>query len=966
MSQKITYILIVFSVLGLFNPLQAQYYFGRNKIQYNDFDWQTLKTDHFDIYYYPEMQELAEIGAAYAEEAYKVLEMKFNHNVSQRIPLIFYSNHSHFQQTNTIPYFLPEGVGGFFEFLKGRVVVPSNGSIYQFKRVIQHELIHVFTHSKQYRILKDHKKLSNPDLPLWFIEGLAEYWSMGWDSESESVIRDAVLNGYIFPLEQMYQIYGSFLMYKEGQAILKYIADHYGEHKIIQMIDNCWKTEQFSDVMRLTIGMNYKEFDKEWLYYLKKNKYPLYTESDSPTMVSQKITSRGINTKPAFVAFSNQPKLVFLSNRTGYTNIYIKDLTDEEIEINRSKPEVLIKGERTTEFEAFHILKSKHDVNEDGILTFVSKNKESDVIYSFDIRSKRILQSFRFDGLVTLESPKWSNDNKKLAFCGTDNSGKNDLYIYYLDTNHLDKLTNDYYDDLDPDWSIDDESIIFSSDRAIYGEEGFYNIFSYDLRSGKIKFVTFGRHNDYSPAVSPDGQYIAFSSDRNGAFNIWMTSIGSVDSYLVDNAQSDKFSLTDDVNWVVKKITNFTTAAYDPAWTDNNELLFTAFENFSYQINMITDVIDNYDSIADAVSDSLSESKTYWEIASIQGDSRSTSVKYKPKFSLDVAQSQITQDPIFGVSGGAQLAMTDMLGNYQYYFLLYNNAQTREDFLESFNIAISRTDLSRRVNKSFGIYHFAGHYFNWYDDYFYERMYGGFYAMSYPISVFKRIEGSINIRHSDKSWYFTQSSREAVLFSNFLSYVKDNALWGPTGPLDGERINLTLGNTIDAQYSNVNFYTIIADYRKYFRLSTQIAHAVRFMTQYNHGKEATRFFMGGSWDLRGYPRWQLWGKKIFLVSNELRFPFIDRFIIKFPVGGMSFNAIRGATFIDIGNAWDDRMNDVLGSIGTGFRFRIGGVLVLRFDFGKRFSISHIDHLSKNTKFGIQHGLFKQFFFGWDF
>ena len=117
----------------------GQYYFGRNKIQYNNFEWYVLKTEHFDIYYYPEMRELAEIGAAYAEETYHLLEDKFNHNILRRIPLIFYATHAHFQETNTIPYIVPEGVGGFFEFLKGRVVVPANGSVSQFKRVLRHE-----------------------------------------------------------------------------------------------------------------------------------------------------------------------------------------------------------------------------------------------------------------------------------------------------------------------------------------------------------------------------------------------------------------------------------------------------------------------------------------------------------------------------------------------------------------------------------------------------------------------------------------------------------------------------------------------------------------------------------------------------------------------------------------------------------------------------------------------------------
>ena len=127
---KKTLIVVCMSIVLLLPALSAaQYYFGRNKIQYNQFEWHVLETEHFDIYYYPEMKELAEIGAAYAEKTFADLENKFNHSIQRRVPLIFYATHAHFQETNTIPYLIPEGVGGFFEFLKGRVVVPANGSI---------------------------------------------------------------------------------------------------------------------------------------------------------------------------------------------------------------------------------------------------------------------------------------------------------------------------------------------------------------------------------------------------------------------------------------------------------------------------------------------------------------------------------------------------------------------------------------------------------------------------------------------------------------------------------------------------------------------------------------------------------------------------------------------------------------------------------------------------------------------
>ncbi len=150
---------------------------------------------------------------------------------------------------------------------------------------------------------------------------------------------------------------------------------------------------------------------------------------------------------------------------------------------------------------------------------------------------------------------------------------------------------------------------------------------------------------------------------------------------------------------------------------------------------------------------------------------------------------------------------------------------------------------------------------------------------------------------------------------------------------------------------------MIADYRRYFRIAQRSAYAVRFWLFYNDGKESRRFFMGGSWDLRGYPRWSIRGKKLWLISQELRFPFMDRLGLGFPFGTVSLGGFRGALFMDAGGAWDEEYRETLGSAGLGFRLNLAGAIVLRYDLGKR--------IEKNFS-EFQPGIFQQFFFGWDF
>jgi len=959
---KINMVILLCVILLSSAHLYGQYHsFGRNKIQYTEFDWQVMSTDHFDIYYHSEMEELALIGAQYAEDSYDVLKNKYNHALNYKVPLIFYSSHLFFQQTNVIPNLLPEGIGGFFEFFKGRVVIPSDGSISQFKRVIRHELNHVFMHGKVRRVNKNHKIFNPRFPPLWFSEGLAEYWSGDSDTQAEMVIRDAVLNNYIVPVERLYSIAGSYLMYKEGENLLSFISERYGDEKILLIMENIWVYPRFSQVIEYVLGVSYKELSKQWIYSLKKEYYPLLKNKDKPQMASSIVDEKGFNSKPAvYTGKDGTKKIIYVSNKKGYSGIYQKPFSGKA---NMESKEILV-GEKSSEYETFHLFRSSIDVSANRILAFVTKSGETDVIHRINLDNNERMPSIAFKELVSISSPSWSPDGKKLAFTGLSRMGFNDIYIYDISKGYLLKLTNDIYDDRDPSWSPDGKYIAFSSDRTMTGNRGKYNLFTIDTQNLNIRYLTYGNFNDRAPKYSKAGK-IVFYSDRGGMNNIWLLKAkingGNFNLTSASLENADEIAIKNNLeDYQVVRVTNFTTSAMDPVWSDENSLVFSAFEDFSFKIMKLA----NFSPFPTSIEkNNLKFSRVgLWNHRKIEKDITKISKKYKGGYSLDIAQSQVSQDPIFGTSGGAVVALSDILGNNQYYILVYNNARTSSDILSSFNIAVTKISLAGRTNIAYGGFHLNNRLFNLHEGFFDEKRIGGYLSVAYPLSFFQRIEASTSLSYSFKD-RFGDDSRKAYLAVNSIRYVKDNSLWGSSGPLDGQRISLLVAYTNDVKYSNLNYYSLVADYRRYFRLSNSTTFATRFMYLHSEGnpdREIQRFYIGGSWTLRLYPRFGIWGTRAYVINNEYRFPFIDQMGVKFPFGSIGFRGIRGALFFDVGNVYNGELikkewEETKGSYGIGFRMRLGGFIVLRYDIGRRTSFRKWPETT-----------YKQFFFGWDF
>ena len=976
---------LLLAALCVAGPVHAQYWFhfGRNKIQYEDFDWHVLKTEHFDIYFYPQMQELAEHGAAFAEEAYGELQNKFNFSLGHRTPIVFYSSNLHFKQTNITDGFIPDGVGGFFEFLKGRVVIPANGDLHRFRRVVRHEIVHVFTLNKVARVYRDRRIPPDRFLPLWFTEGLAEYWSGEPDYQHEMVMRDALFSNFFTPLSNIYRINGTYVMYKEGEALCRFIAETYGEEKLLELMENAWRDRDFSSVMEYVLREDYRELDKQWQKWLRREYYPKLDNAEVPSLLAGVVSGRGFNSKPvAYRRQDGQRQVYFVGNHNGYGNVYFVNV--DSLYTPLGEPQVLIKGERADRFEAFHLFESRVSISGDGMLAFVTKSGEKDVIHTYDLEAQAHGPAYQFDDLIAVYSPSWSPDGRRIVFTSIDQSGHIDLYVYDTGAGQLRRLTHDLYDDRDPAWSPDGRYIAFSSDRTSVGRQHAYNLFTYDLETGRIAYVTFGPQHDFSPRFSPDGAKIVFTRaqrDENGRY-------GGQDIYVIDASgrlplplvASDSITAGPEYRLAssrrtLRRLTELTTAVFDPMWSEDNHLVFTSFENFSFTIRALgaVDSLVSHPKEADQI-DLAHAGGEPWTFASIKAETQAEKLPYKRRYGLDIAQGQISNNAIWGTSGGALVSFSDLLGNDRLFAAIYSTGQYGDNLVRSLNIELSRVQLHRRTNVGYGIFRYGGRRYDFTEPdaslefpWFWEEVYGAFGAVSYPLSMFRRVELSTAVSYDHKQIPEHRIDREAYLLSNAVSLVHDNALYGPNGPIDGWRAKLTLAYTTDVRYSNVNYVTVAADVRHYLRLFRNVSFASRAMARGNHGREARLWFMGGSWDLRGYPLFDVRGNKMWFTSHELRFPILERPFLHVPLlAAIGVANLRGAVFVDAAHAWNDGYHEripqifageTLGSSGFGLRLNLFGGFVLRYDIGYRLR----EGFSRRDR-----RVFKQFFFGYDF
>ncbi len=925
--------------------LAAQYgYFGQNKIQYQSFAWRVLPGEHVDLYFYTEEEELARVALAYAEESYGVLERRFSHAVQHRIPLIIYASHTDFEQTNVLPYAPPEELLGVTDFLKRRVTLPFTGNYADFRHTLRHELVHVFQLSLETEAYQRFPRTTHVGLPLWWTEGLAEYFSAGEDARDEMILRELTVSGRLPTLPQLGAV-GGGIIYPIGGSILRYLGTTYGDWRIASLYHDIWKYQSLDDALKELYGRSLAQLSDEWQYWMRRRYYADVAVSKPLALTASLITRLAIKPTAYRLPGDTTTRVVYFSPADGYAGIYSRSLDGRETH-------VVVQGERTPQIESFHYFESRIGVNPAGIAVFGSRFESRDALMFWDLRSGKLVGRYQFPGIVSILSPTWAPDGRSVVFSGLAVSGYSDLYRLWLEDGRLERLTSDRYQDTDPSVSPDGRTVVFASDRTPFGAQGAKNLFLLDLATGTVRYLTYGNWQDESPRWASTGR-IWFTSDRDGSLQI----------YSVDSAGTGR------------RETAALGGAFDPQFVDSAAgFVFGGFADLSFNLYHASERPDS--GPPGVALDSAAPPATWqWPELSEPAVAQAAATPYKQHYGLDIAAGEAAVAPGLGSEQGAVLLFSDLLNDHQLIGTVSSFAYSGSgvgNLLDNISGSVFYLNQTHRTNWGVGAYRLRGLFYeNDFTSLFQETAYGVLGQLRYPLSRFRRLEAEFRLEHSDRFDYassaVSEPRRVAWLAANYLTYVKDNSLWLPTGPIDGERYTATAGLVNDVNHGRFDSYVLSGDYRHYYRTTRRSAFAIRALGYWGGGDRPRLINIGGSWGLRGYPFFgYVSGTRAWLLSGEWRFPITDYMSLGFPFGTAQLPGVQGALFSDLGRAWTPTTLDrgTLGSWGLGLRLPFADVLVLRLDLGWRYHRGDITTYGLPTRDRGPH--FVDFFFGFNF
>jgi hypothetical protein len=918
--------------------------FGKNKVQYRDFEWLIYHSPHFDIYYYEAEANLLEKVVSFAESAYDELSRAFDFQIQEPTPLIFYATHSAFEQNNIILNFIPEGVGAFASPVRNRMVLPADLPDAELLALIQHELTHIFEYHILFQGSLAKGLASNP--PLWLMEGLASYMARDETTQDRMYLRDAVVNDLIPSITQ--SNIGGFFAYRFGHAAFDYLEERWGKDGLLDFLYEFRNTigSRPDRALERALKIEGEDFDREFRQWLRKKYLPQLVETGEPGDFGRpfRIPDVPNSQQISAVASPSGDLVAAFAAYKGDLDIVLFDVKHRRLLSN------LTKG-LSTKYQYFtsQFLTSGRQMGRDlafspdgNRLAVFAKREEGRSLILLDVLRGGIDRIIDVADLGVEQplSPAWSPDGRTIAFSGS-RENRFDIFALDLETLGLRNLTEDATFEGSPAYSSDGRWLLYT---AVIREHN--KLFRLDLEDPSKRYqLTTGESNEVDGTFSPDGKWVYHTSDRNGADNIYGLELETGQLLQYTNVISGCFMPS-----FLKPADGDAQLVYSGYWRGNFQLFVTDLDE------PIGEPV-----VAELPVEPVQPGSfpVFEPDIQVAVDEANQEPYGGFKFFLEGAEAFFGVDDNQTLLGQVILSWSDYLGDRRIigifdsqssltnFDVRYINLQNRWQYIyRLYNSQFFYTIQDQRTGERLRL------------DEAYQQI-GAQVATVYPFSLKNRVEFGLGYvyREFAQQLLLPDPVTGALIAGggvgvsdNFpqatVSLVGDGALFASYGPVSGNRWRVDLSYAPDFDGGGTKTSSLSGDYRQYIPVTRRSNVAVRLFAGATEGNEAGYYSFGGLDTIRGFEFRQLFGDRIFFANIEFRFPLID--LLAFPV--FRFQGIRGRLFFDIGGGWFDGLQqfsffdrnneplnaeDGVAAYGFGFSFRFFG-LNLNWDFAKQY------------------------------
>jgi len=944
--------ILIFCLSVLPNNGQAQY-FGQNKMRYKKLDFKVYDTPHFNIYYYLKNDSMMNWLAKETEVWYELHQQVFQDTFLRKNPIILYNNHPEFQQTTAISGEIGVGTGGVTEAFKQRVVMPIMQINQQTRHVLGHEMVHAF----QYRVLMeggDSTRLESiGNIPLWMVEGMAEYFSIGKkDAFTSMWMRDAYARNDLPSLRQMTEQSNKYFPYRYGQAFWSYIGGTYGDTVIMPLFVETAKYG-YENAVKRVFGYDAQTMGTLWKNSME-NSYRNTGKDTTSRPIGQLLLSKEnagrMNVSPAISPDGNY--VAFLSELDLFSiDLFLADAHTGNV--------IRKLGSRLTngDIDEFSFIESAGTFSSDSKkFAFSVFNEGKNKLMVLDVETGKTLFVQEMGDITEFTNITWSNSKDLVAFSGLKN-GQSDIYTYNIDTKELNQLTDDKYADFQPSFSRDGKKIVFSTDRMTLESSSRtvdipMGLALIDVETKELRNIPiFLGANNLNPQFSATDEEIYFLSNNDGFRNMYKYFVGS-----------GKVERMTDYFTGISGITEYSPAL---SVSSQDEIVYSYFKNNAYSVYKakssdfekveVDPNVVNFDAAmlppsqirgVDVVNTNLNNFNAYRRIK----NSQIKDIEYQPKFKLDyLANSGVGMSVGSrygaGISSGIQGIFSDILGYNQIFAALNINGE-----IYDFGGQVAYINQKSRWNWGGSLSHIP-YRFGFYD--FAERDLGSGVEpvidqylirsfqtqadafVAYPFNRHHRFEtgaavsyNSYRVDRFTQSYYNYYGNRERVpneeaeaalggvsldpfnLMQVNAGFVGDNAVFGIAAPLQGFRYRLG----VEQYFGTYKFTAVNVDLRKYHRIKpiTLAARVYSYMRLGEGSDQLYNIYIGYPYMVRGFENnnygpnskigySDLSGSKMIVGNFEVRIPFTGPEQLAILPSGFLFSDLN--LFIDGGLAW---------------------------------------------------------------